>query len=423
MIQIDIEFQWEAGMIRKAARFSKVKTTAARPIVTPQLLRIAILESAEERRQSGTICPSEVALSLWQDDWRDHMHEVRQAAAQLCGQELLLATQRGVSIEIVDAVGPIRLQSRPLAPPASPFPGRLGLCCQFAQEPIFFRTTTASSLARLSRRDQLQKLSALCLGNAEALQSALRYCASNRIGAFRIGSTLLPVKTHPDVGYDLAELPQASSIKAVLKDCKAFAAERDIRTSFHPDQFVVLNSPRPDVVERSLEDLVSHAELAELVGADVINIHGGGAFGDKPTALEALTRKIEKLPDCIRERLTLENDDRVYTPTDLLPVCRATAVPLVYDVHHHRCLPDGLSVAAATEAALKTWNREPLFHLSSPLNGWSGPQPERHHDDIDLRDFPQSWLSLAITVDVEAKAKETAVRNLLAYLKPTQSAG
>lgn len=391
--------------------------------VSPRMLHGAILDAAEQRRPSGTICPSEVARSLWPDDWRDHMDEVRHAAGQLCAAELLQVTQRGLPVQISEATGPIRLKSRESAPPLAPFRGRLGLCCQFTQEPIPFRTTTASSLARLTRQDQLEKLSALCLSNARALRSALQYCAANGIGAFRIISTLFPANTHPQVGYHLGELPDASAIRRVLRECRSFAAENQIRTSFHPEQFVVLNSPRRDVVERSIEDLAAHAELAELVGADVINIHGGGAYGDKTTALAALVRQIEQLPDSIRDRLTLENDDRVFTPSDLLPVCRATQVPLVYDVHHHRCCPDGLSVAAATEAAMATWNREPLFHLSSPLNGWSGLSPERHHDEIAPRDFPRSWLSLAITVDVEAKAKETAVLKLLAYLKPGHADG
>lgn len=150
----------------------------------------------------------------------------------------------------------------------------------------------------------------------------------------------------------------------------------------------------------------------------MINIHGGGAYGDKATALAALKEEIERLPEKVRVRLTLENDDRVFTPSDLLPVCQATGIPLVYDVHHHRCCPDDLSVNEATEQALATWNREPLFHLSSPVNGWSGPHPERHHDEIDPRDFPRCWMNLAITIDVEAKAKEVAVLNLLNRLKP-----
>ena len=110
--------------------------------------------------------------------------------------------------------------------------------------------------------------------------------------------------------------------------------------------------------------------------------------------------------------MTVENDDTIFTPADLLPVCQTTGIPLVYDAHHHRCHPDDLSVEQATEAALATWNREPMFHLSSPIEGWDGPKPERHHDFIDVRDFPDCWRNLRITVEVEAKAKEAAALKL-----------
>jgi UV DNA damage endonuclease len=311
---------------------------------------------------------------------------------------------------------PVRHTATSLASGAQTFKGRLGLCCLFVEEPIQFRTTTAASLMRLDRASQLQKLSKICLSNCQALLKALQYCASQGIGAFRIVSSLLPLKTQPQVGYELSDLPESIAILAALEACRTFAAAENIRTSFHPDQFVVLNSPRPEVVEHSLADLQSHADLAELIGADVINIHGGGAFGDKAAALTALTRQIERLPDRVRSLLTLENDDRVFSPADLLPVCRSTGVPFVYDVHHHRCLADDLSVEFVTEAAIATWDREPLFHLSSPLEGWSGPRPHRHHDFIDPADFPSCWLPLSVTVDIEAKAKEKAVLQLRSRL-------
>ena len=177
---------------------------------------------------------------------------------------------------------------------------------------------------------------------------------------------------------------------------------------------MVLNSPNPRTLEHSLAELAYQAEVAEWVGADTVNIHGGGAYGDKVGALRTLRQGIERLPAPVRSRLTLENDDKVYTPADLLPVCADTGVPLVYDVHHHRCLPDGLSVAEATERARATWRSEPLFHLSSPLEGWDGPKPERHHDYINVADFPREWLGWPLTVEVEAKAKELAVARLRA---------
>ena len=204
---------------------------------------------------------------------------------------------------------------------------------------------------------------------------------------------------------------------ARFRVCGAFAQERELRLSFHPDQFVVLNSPNPRTLAHSLTELSYQAEVAEWVGADSINIHGGGAYGDKTAALRTLRENVERLPALVRSRLTLENDDKIFTPSDLLPVCADTGVPLVYDVHHHRCLPDDLSVKAATERAVATWNREPLFHISSPLAGWRGPKPERHHDYIHPRDFPPVWKPLVVTVEVEAKAKELAVLKLLAWLK------
>jgi len=181
-----------------------------------------------------------------------------------------------------------------------------------------------------------------------------------------------------------------------------------------------LSSPDSGVVQRSVADLAYQAQVAEWVNADVINIHAGGVYGDKPSALSRLTAAVESLPDPVRKRLTLENDDRSYTPQDLLPVCTALNVPLVYDVHHHRCLPDGLIIESATDQSLKTWNREPLFHISSPRDGWTGPDPRKHHDYIDIHDLPNDWRSMDITVEVEAKAKELAIKKLMTDLKRVQ---
>lgn len=293
---------------------------------------------------------------------------------------------------------------------------RLGLCCTFRDQPIKFGNTTATAMAKLPRADALLKISRLCLANADALLASLRYCAAQGIGSFRVNSQVLPLKTHPQLGYDIAELPQAEVIVGRFKLCGDFAASNDLRLSFHPDQFVVLNSLRPEVVESSLRELEYQAEVAEWVGADVVNIHGGGAFGDKSKALDDFARNVERLSSRVRTRLTLENDDKIYTPRDLLPLCRKTAIPLVYDVHHHRCLGDGLSIGEATDLAFATWPREPMTHISSPLDGWQGSKPERHHDFIDVADFPAAWFGRKLTIEVEAKAKEAAVLKLKAEL-------
>lgn len=286
----------------------------------------------------------------------------------------------------------------------------------FVEEPIRFRTTTATHLLKLEH--PLDYLDPIILQNAEALSQAIDFCARSGIGSFRINSEFYPAVTHPQLRYSLQDLPSASRIEKTLTNCGAQAKKLGIRLSFHPDQFVVLSSEREDVVEKSIADLEYHTSIAVLVGADVINIHGGGAYGDKTKALKRFAKNFAKLSSEAQKRLTVENDDKVYTPADLLPLCHELKIPLVYDVHHHRCLKDDLTVEQATDLARETWNREPLFHISSPLEGWKGPMPHRHHDYIDLQDFPLCWRDIPqLTVDIEAKAKELAVLKLRSELK------
>jgi len=287
---------------------------------------------------------------------------------------------------------------------------RLGLCCIFRQAEIGFRTTTAKALGKLGRKQRIERLRALAAHNASALYAAIDYCAAHDIGGFRVNSQILPLKTHPVLGYDAAAL--GGEIIESFRGCGELARSTGTRVTLHPDQFVVLSSPDRGVVNASLAEIEYQAEVAEWISADLINVHGGGGYGDKPAALKRLVSSVGQLSDRARSRLSLENDDRIYTPSDLLPVCEQLGLPLVYDVHHHRCHGDGLDVETATERAIKTWDREPLFHISSPRDGWCADNPRPHSDYIALRDFPRIWDAMEITVEVEAKAKELAVRKL-----------
>ena len=303
---------------------------------------------------------------------------------------------------------------------------RLGLCCLFKERPIKFRQTTARYLSKLGPGAGHDYQDEITEHNLSALLTAVETCADLGIGAFRIISQLVPLATHPDWRFDLARLELEARFATLMHACRERAAVLGIRLSMHPDQFVVLSSPRPEVVESSLSELEYQGTLCHLLGADVLNIHGGGAYGCKPEALERFAYNLDRLSKYPRRLLTLENDDCSYTPQDLLPFCRKHGIPLVYDVHHHRCNPDDLSVQAATTSAWTTWNREPHFHISSPRDGWDGPRPQRHHDYIDIADYPTAWLDFdqMITVDVEAKAKELAVLDLQKRLKdyPLQAA-
>jgi UV DNA damage endonuclease len=293
------------------------------------------------------------------------------------------------------------------------------------EEPIRFRTTTAKNLGAFPRPEQFARLSEICLHNAGTLNLALQAVHRMGIGAFRILTPLFPRYTHPEVGYDLDDLPDAREIRADLAEAAVLRELHSIRLSFHPDQFVTLSSPREDVVAKSVAELEYQGLLAELLGAEVINLHAGGRQGGKEEALARFQMNFDLLSERVRQRLTLENDDITYTVGDLLPVCNDLGIPLVYDVHHHRCNPDGLTVEEATDLAAATWRRqgrEPWFHLSSPRNGWNGGDPKPHADYIDPEDFPGCWRDLDCTVDVEAKAKELAVLRIMKDLGMRQAA-
>ena len=205
---------------------------------------------------------------------------------------------------------------------------RFGLCCLFKDEEIAFRTTTAKVLSVMPRGEQLNKLSGICHSNTQNLLRAVQTVHRLGIGAFRIMSPLFPRMTHPDVGYTLDDLPDGDAIANLLCATRSFAQLHDIRLSFHPDQFVVLSSPHPAVVANSMRELEYQAWLAEAVGADVINLHAGGVYGDKSLALMRFCQVFADLPENVRSRLTLENDDVSYTVSDLLPVCEKLSIPL-----------------------------------------------------------------------------------------------
>ena len=293
-----------------------------------------------------------------------------------------------------------------------------GLCCQFTDASPRFRQATATYVLRLAPEQRGQYLADVTGANAIALLHAVERCAELGIGAFRIPSQLVPLATHPAAGIRVPDMPNGDAILRAYAAVRALAELRGIRLSFHPDQFVVLGSARPEVVEASVREMDHHGEIAALVGADTICLHGGGRVGGAEAAGARLLDGIERLGDAARSRLALENDDRVWPPAALLPLCDRADVPFIYDVHHHRCHGDGVSVGDVTAASLASWQRarrEPYFHLSSPRDGWRTRDPRPHADFINPGDLPEEWRTLGVTVDVEAKAKEKAVLAIQAW--------
>ena len=141
------------------------------------------------------------------------------------------------------------------------------------------------------------------------------------------------------------------------------ARRHGIRLSMHPGQYTVLNSPDADVVERAKLDLAYHAAFLDALGMDAsgkIVLHVGGAYGDKPRALERFANAYATLPLAVRRRLVIENDDRLFTAQDVLALSRATGAPMVFDTLHHELNrePDAPDWRALLDEAAATWKPE-----------------------------------------------------------------
>lgn len=292
---------------------------------------------------------------------------------------------------------------------------RFGLCCLFNDYPVKFQHINAANLAKLPENERINKISAICLNNSLELEKALLAVMSLGIGAFRVLSQILPLYTHPQYGYKLETLPDTDAIMKNFAKVRNFRNGHNLRLSFHPDQFIILASPNEQVFENSLRELEYQCMVADLIGAENVNIHLGGTYDSKTDTIKRFAARFPELPESVRRHITLENDDISYTVEDLYPLCTELNIPLVYDVHHHRCNPDSLSIQQATELCVGLWRklgREPHFHISSPKDGWQAKNLRPHADYIDINDFPECWAGMSITIDVEAKAKETAIIKL-----------
>lgn len=286
----------------------------------------------------------------------------------------------------------------------------LGLVCITASDQVRFRAITRKRLLQLSVKEQEQTLRALYLENIRRLNEAMSFCQNASIRLYRLGSSLFPFSDEALGASLLSELAEA------LRQVGDRATALGIRLVLHPDQFVVLNSDRPEVIANSIKILGAQAQMFDWMGLPrspwaLMNIHGG-----KGERTERLIQVIRDLPDAIRRRLTLENDEYTYSTAQLLKICEAAEIPLVFDAHHHLIHErlesyDAPSVAESVEAARQTW-RVPEWQVVHISNGREFLQDPRHSDFITQ--MPSSYRDVP-WIEVEARQKENAI----AYLRQT----
>jgi UV DNA damage endonuclease len=259
---------------------------------------------------------------------------------------------------------------------------------------------------------------------------------------YRMSSNLAPYETHPE---HTRFHGQVEACAPRLERLGARARALGLRLSMHPGQYTVLNSVDARVRDLAVAELSWQARLMDLMGLGpeaVIVLHVGSGAPDRATALERFVGAAERLPEPARRRLVVENDDRAFGLADVLEVSRRTGAPVVWDVHHHRCLDrEGIPEREALDLALATWPAgvRPKVHYSSPRTaipapapGGRGapagrlalPSPRAHADLVDPFDFRRFAVEVLagrpIDVMLEAKAKDVALLRLREQLRRTE---
>lgn len=288
----------------------------------------------------------------------------------------------------------------------------LGLVCITFSKEVRFRTITRKRYLELPENQRETALKVIYRENLQRLDLALTFCVRNSIRLYRMSSALFPMSDLEDeVGATVLE-----NMSADLAKIGQRAVKLGIRMVLHPDQYVVLSSDSPQVVALSLKILERHARTLDLLDLprscwSLMNIHGG-----KSQRSDQLVDVISELPENIKSRLTLENDEYAYSSSEILEVCQRTNIPLVFDAHHHICHEsldsyDDPSVAQMFYAARETW-ANPDWQLVHISNGQQAFGDRKHSDFINAM---PSVYQQAPWIEVEAKSKEEAIAHLRSW--------
>ena len=281
-------------------------------------------------------------------------------------------------------------------------------------------TTNRGMIKKTFLEKGIQYASQLALSNVKALLEILKWNVQHGIRVFRITSELFPWASE----YRLQDLPDFRPIRTTLER----AGKLPVRVSLHPGPFNKLAGSGA-VLENTIKDMEIHSQILDLMNLEPshwnkINIHVGGAYGDKAETLRAFARNFKLLSSNLQKRLTVENDDKpgLYTVADLVPLHETTGVPVVFDYFHHRLHPGNLSEAEAFHLAYNTWDVRPVFHYSSSRKEREDPAAKKEaHSDWVYENI--NTYGKEVDLMLETKMKELSVLKYREVYEEKKQAG
>jgi len=280
---------------------------------------------------------------------------------------------------------------------------------------------TANSTFRLASYTE-ERLVQKVENNLNCLSKILHYNVQHGFYFFRISSDLVPFASHPVCTFDWA-----GHFRGEFRKVGEFIKNHNIRISMHPDQFVIINGLKDDVVERSVKELEYHSTVLDKMGLDSsakIQIHLGGVYGDKHSAIDRFIENYSSLNKSLKSRLVIENDDRSYSLEDCLSVHQKIGIPIIFDSFHHQCLNEGETLRQGLELSARTWKESDGIPMVDYSSQQRGQRPGSHAKTLNIeifKKFLHETRGLDFDLMLEIKDKETSALKALKILKATSN--
>ena len=267
------------------------------------------------------------------------------------------------------------------------------------------------------------RLTQLIAQNLSALAAMLTYNAKNGIRLYRISSDIIPFGSH-----EANTLCWWEDFSVQFQQLASTLQSSGMRVSMHPGQYTVLNSEKASVVQRAMDDLAYHARLLDCLGTDYkskLVLHLGSVTGGKTCALARFRSHFASLPESVKQRLVIENDDRFYHIGDVLETAAALGIPAVFDTLHHSINHCG------DTRPVEDWIIE-CSHTWQPADGnqkihysqqSAHKRPGAHSNTIRIREFLAFCKSLPnpdIDVMLEVKDKNLSAVKCILCTTPNQ---
>ena len=261
----------------------------------------------------------------------------------------------------------------------------------------------------------LDYVSELSLQNVKDLETHIHWNNENKIKLFRLSSQIFPWMEE----YNWEDLKDWDEISLRMDHIGHIATESNQRLTMHPGPFHCLASPNDKVVKRTIIGLNKHSEQFDMMGFEPshynkINIHVGGAYGDKEAALNRFCKNFELLDDNTKKRLVVENDDSPteYSVKDLYEgVYKRIGTPITFDYFHHKFNTGDQTEEEALKLASTTWPEgiTQCCHYSESRRKEKLDESIRPQAHSDIIYEKIQTYGLEPDIVIEAKLKEQAI--------------